>query len=808
MKFTLSWLKDHLETQASLTEILDTLNLIGLEVEDVDARESLSPFTIAYVLEAEQHPNADRLRVLKVDAGTGEPIQVVCGAPNARAGLWGVFARPGTHVPGTGVDLSLSEIRGVQSCGMMCSERELMISDEHDGIIDLVFEGDKPAIGTPYAAYAGLDDPVIEIGITPNRPDCLGVYGIARDLAAAGLGKLKASQPPSFSGSFDAPLSIELTFDAGDSHLCPAFYGAYVRGVRNGPSPAYMQQRLRAIGLRPINALVDITNYISYDRGRPLHVYDADTLSGPVRARVGAKGERFEALDGKTYEVDERMCVIADDRGVLGLGGIMGGVREGCTEATTNVLIECAYFDPSRIAETGRRTGLNSDARYRFERGVDPAFLAQGLDQAVALVRDLCGGEAAKPLRVGQAPERDLVLDFPVTEVKRLSGLSLPVPEMRVILRELGFFMSGNTEVVKVAVPSWRPDIHGKADLVEEIMRIYGVNKVPSIPLAPVETASGALLTTGQIRVRAARRLLAARGMKEAVTWSFITKSAAELFGGGQKATELANPISADLSDMRPSLLPGLILNAQRNVDRGFADVALFEVGQVYAGDRPEDQAMLASGVRRATARHGGAGRHWSHASAAVDLYEAKADAMAVLAEIGAPVDKVQTFKDAPDWYHPGRAGTLRLGPKMILAAFGEIHPRILKGLDVTGPLVAFDVYLAALPAPKTKLRSKGALNASQLMPLTRDFAFVVDAQIEGQALMRAAAGADKKLISDIRLFDIFVDEAVLGADKKSIAIQVTLQPQGKTLTDEEIDAVARRVIAQVAKATGGVLRA
>lgn len=807
MKFTLSWLKDHLATEASLNEIVDTLNLIGLEVENVDAREALSPFTIAHVIDAEQHPNADRLRVLKVDAGLGEPVQVVCGAPNARAGLWGVFAAPGTHVPGTGVDLKVGEIRGVASRGMMCSERELLISDDHDGIIDLVFDGAQPAAGTPYAAYAGLDDPVIEIGITPNRPDCLGVYGIARDLAAAGLGELKENRPPRLDGSFAAPGAVELAFDAADAHLCPAFHGAYVRGVKNGPSPVHIQQRLRAIGLRPINALVDVTNYIAYDRGRPLHVYDADKLSGTVRARVGAKGESFKALDGNLYEVDERMCVIADDQGVLGLGGIMGGAREGCTEATTHVLIECAYFDPGRTAETGRRTGINSDARYRFERGVDPAFLSQGLDQAVALVLDMCGGEVSEPLQVGKAPERDLVLDFPLTEVKRLSGLALPVPEMRVILRALGFFMSGNREVVKVAVPSWRPDIHGKADLVEEIMRIYGVNKVPSTPLSAVATPSGALLNSNQIRVRTARRTLAARGMKEAITWSFITKAAATLFGGGQRATELANPLSADLSDMRPSLLPGLILNAQRNADRGYGDVALFEVGQVYAGDRPEDQSMQATGLRRATARHAGAGRHWSHASAAVDLYEAKADALAVLAELGAPVAKLQTFKGAPDWYHPGRSGTLRLGPKTILATFGELHPRVLKGLDVSGPLVAFDVHLEALPAPKSKSRSKGSLNASPLMPLSRDFAFVVESDVEGQAVLRAAAGADKKLISDVRLFDVFRDEKALGAGKKSIAIQVTLQPQSQTLTDTEIEAVASKIIAQVGKATGGTLR-
>ena len=807
MKFTLSWLKDHLETEASLDEIVETLTLIGLEVEEVDTRQSLANFTIAHVLEAEQHPNADRLRVLKVDAGLGEPVQVVCGAPNARAGLWGVFAAPGMHIPGTGVDLKIGEIRGVASRGMMCSERELELSDEHDGIIDLQLGDAPPKPGTPYAEWAELDDPVIEIGITPNRPDCLGVSGIARDLAAAGLGTLKDHRPPAFKGTFASPVPITLTLSGDDSHLCSAFYGAYVRGVKNGPSPKWVQQRLRAIGLRPINALVDVTNYVSYDRGRPLHVYDADKITGTICARTGKNGESFEALDGKIYDVDERMCVIADDSHVLGLGGIMGGESSGSQLDTVNVLIECAYFDPNRTAESGRCTGINSDARYRFERGVDPAYLRYGLDLAVQMVTDFCGGEVSEPLYVGEAPERDLIIEFPISEVKRLSGLNPPLPEIKAILEALGFFVSGQGETVRVAVPSWRPDIEGKADLVEEVMRIYGVNKVPSTALAPVDATSATILTSGQIRVRNARRALASRGMMEGITWSFIDQASAEHFGGGTRATELANPISSDMTQMRPSLIPSLMHNAQRNADRGYGDVALFEVGQVYAGDKPDDQSMHATGIRRGTARIEGAGRYWSGTTSTVDVFEAKADALAVLAEIGAPVAKLQVFDGAPGWYHPGRSGTLRLGPKTILAAFGEIHPRTLSALDVSGPMVAFEVYMDALPNPKGKAgKSRGALNASDLQPLKRDFAFVVDEKVDAQSLLRAAMGAEKKLVTDAVLFDIFTG-AALGEGKKSMAVQVTLQPREKTLTDEEIEAVAAKIVAQVEKTTGGVLR-
>jgi len=804
MKFTLAWLKDHLETDASLDEIVDMLTMIGLEVEAVENKAAqLAPFTIARVVSAEQHPDADRLRVCMVDTGSGDPVQVVCGAPNARTGLVGVFAAPGVHIPGTDMDLKIGTIRGVESRGMLCSERELMMSDNHDGIIDL--PEDAP-VGTVYATWAGLDDPMIEIGITPNRPDCLGVYGIARDLAAAGLGDLKENTPEIISGTFDSPVEIDLRFSPETADACSAFYGRYVRGVTNGPSPAWMQQRLLAIGLRPINALVDITNYVSYDRGRPLHVYDADKLQGVIHSRMGKSGESYLALDGKTYNVEPSDCVIADDRAVLGFGGIMGGEETGSSPETKNVLIECAYFDPLRTAETGRRTGINSDARYRFERGVDPAFVGPGAEHATKLVMELCGGEPSHLIKAGQPPEPELILDFPIAEVKRLSGLDVPPVEMKVILSRLGFWVSGSGDILKVAVPTWRPDVHGKEDLVEEVVRIVGVDKIAPTPLEAHGAVGVKILTPIQIRTRRAKRALAARGMVEAVTWSFVSTKEAEAFGGGQAELKLANPLTEDMSDMRPSLLPGLLAAAQRNLDRGFSDLALFEVGQVYAGDAPEDQTTQAAGIRRGTAKIDGSGRHWAGNAGPVDAFDAKADAATVLDTLGAPVGNAQATRDAPGWYHPGRSGVLRLGPN-VLATFGEIHPGLLEKLDIDGPIVGFEITLETLPEPRAKpTKAKAVLDASHLQPVRRDFAFLVDASVEAQALVRAAKGADKALISDISVFDLYEGKGI-EPGKKSLAIEVMLQPKEKTLTDAEIDTVGAKVVEKVTKATGGVLR-
>jgi phenylalanyl-tRNA synthetase beta chain len=804
MKFTLAWLKDHLDTDASLEAIAGKLTMIGLEVEHVaDPAEALKPFTVAHVVSAEQHPNADRLRVCVVDTG-GERVQVVCGAPNARAGMKGVFAPSGTTIPGTGLLLKPSNIRGQASNGMLCSEREMGLSDEHAGIIELA---DDAPVGAPFARLMGLDDPVIEIGVTPNRGDCLGVHGIARDLAAAEIGKLKDGHVEPVAGTFESPIQIRLDFDDATRAACPVFAGRLVRGVKNGPSPGWLQRRLKAIGLRPINALVDITNFVTYDRGRPLHVYDAAKITGDIGARMGRAGESLAALDGRTYAVDEAMCVIADEARVLGLGGIMGGEHSGSEDGTTDVFIECAVFDPVRTAETGRRLGIESDARYRFERGVDPAFVEPGVDLATRLVMELCGGEPSHVVIAGDLPDSARPIDFETAEVGRLTGLDLPEPEIRFILKKLGFWVAGSDGTYKVAPPSWRPDVHGSADLVEEVFRIAGTDRLPATPLPRLNAVTRTVATIGQTRARKSRRVLAGRGMAEVLTWSFIQRSHATLFGGGGDALELLNPISSEMSSMRPGLLPGLALAAQRNADRGFSDLALFEVGQAYRGIAPEEQYASAAGVRRGRARMPGIGRDWREPSAVADAYDAKADAMAVLAALGAPTDRLQVEADAPGWYHPGRSAVARLGPKTVLAAFGELHPRVLKALDVDGPLVGFEVFLDAIPAPRARAsRSRPALKASDLMPVARDLAFIVDEEVKAGDLIRIAKGADKALIADVALFDVYRGDGV-PAGKKSLAIEVTLQPRERTLTDEEIDAVMKDVVAKAAKAMGAVLR-
>ncbi len=800
MKFTLSWLKDHLDTDASLDEIVERLTSIGLEVESVDDKARLKPFVIAKVLTAEKHPDADKLRVLSVDTGTGAPVQVVCGAPNARAGLVGAFAAPGVHIPGTGITLGVGTIRGVESRGMMCSERELEISEDHNGIIDL--PADAP-LGTSYAAYAHLDDPVIDINLTPNRPDATGVYGIARDLAASGLGTLKATPVEPVAGKGECP--VKVTVEAPE--LCPGFALRLVRGVKNGPSPKWMQQRLLAIGLRPISALVDITNYVTFDRGRPLHVFDASKVAGNLVVRRARDGEKVLALDGREYTLTHEMCAIADEKGVESIAGVMGGEHSGCDENTTDVLIESALWDPITTARTGRSLGIITDARYRFERGVDPEFMVPGLELATRLVLDLCGGEPTTSEVVGYAGHSPKIVSFPLSEVKCLTGLDVPARTSLDILVRLGFEPKGSGEVVEVTVPSWRPDVDGKADLVEEVMRIHGVDAIAPAPLASHDAVNGKILTPLQIRTRAARRALAVRGMMEAVTWSFIPAAHAELFGGGQAGLKLANPIAADMSDMRPSLLPGLIAAAQRNTDKGIGDVALFEVSGTYEGDTPDRQRRVAAGVRRGTARLDGSGRNWAGNAAPVGVFDAKADAIAALEACGAPVDRLQIEAGAPAWYHPGRSGVIKLGPKLVLGYFGEFHPKTLEGLDVSGPLCGFEVFVDALPEPKAKpTRTKPKLELSAFQAVKRDFAFVVDRQVEAGTLTKAALGADKKLITGVSVFDVF-EGASLGADKKSIAIEVAIQPVEKTLTDEDFEALARRIVDNVAKQTGGVLR-
>jgi phenylalanyl-tRNA synthetase beta chain len=804
MKLTLSWLKDHLDTSSTLDSIVETLTRIGLEVEGVhDRAKELSGFSVARVIEVKQHPNADKLKVCLVDTGSGEPVQVVCGAPNARSGMKSVFSPPGTFIPGKGITLAIGTIRGVESRGMLCSAMELQLSNDHEGIIDLP---DDAPVGVPYASWARLDDPVIDVAITTNRPDCTSVVGIARDLAAAGLGTLKRTEVKPVPGTYPCPTLVKLDLP-GKEHWCPAFALRLVRGVKNGPSPAWLQRRLTEIGLRPINALVDITNYVTFDRGRPLHVFDAKKVRGNLIVRAARDGEEVLALDGRTYVLDPSICVIADDAGVESIAGIMGGEHSGCDETTTDVLIESALWDPLNIAATGRKLGITTDARYRFERGVDPVFTVPGVELATRLVMEFCGGEPSQVVLAGAIPDTDRVITYPVSEVKRLAGIEVPHYEQKVILQELGFWVSGSgQDEFKVSPPSWRPDVHGKADLVEEIVRIHGLDRVPSTPLPRGGAVMTPVLTLEQKRTRAAKRTLAARGLTEAVTWTFIARAPAELFGGGKPELDLANPISVDLSSMRPSLIPGLVLAAQRNADRGYGDVALFEVGAAFHGGEPGEQSLNACGVRARLAKPTGAGRHWSGAAAPVDAFDAKADAVAVLVALGLPADAVQVTPDAPRWFHPGRSGTLRLGP-VVLGHFGELHPAALDALDATGPLVAFELDLDKVPAPKPRAtRAKGALALADLQPVRRDFAFVVDAKVAAADLIKAARGADKQLVSKVTVFDVYEGTGI-APGSKSIALEVTLQPKDKTLTEAEIDAVAQKIVAQVKKTTGGLLR-
>ena len=778
--------------------------MIGLEVERVeDKAKEFEAFKVAQIITAEQHPNADRLRVCTVDNGTGTPLQIVCGAPNARAGLKTVLGLPGTYIPAKDITLAVGKIRGVESQGMMISGAEIGFSTDSDGIIEL--PADAP-IGKPFAEVLGLNEPVIEINLTPNRSDCTSVNGIARDLGATMLGDYKENAPKRIAGTFPCP--VKITLDFGATHpLCPAFGLRLVRGVKNGPSPEWLQKRLTAIGLRPINTLVDITNYITFDRGRPLHVFDAKKVKGNLTVRRAVNGETLLALDGKTYTLDAAMCVIADEKGVESLAGIMGGEESGCDETTTDVLIESALWDEVNIAQTGRKLGINTDARYRFERGVDPNFMIPGLDLATQMVIDFCGGEPSEAVIAGDPAPKEVIIDYPVSELPRLAGIKLSQAEIRRTLERLGFFVAGQGDRLKIAVPSWRPDVHARADIVEELVRIVGVDSIPSTPFPSSDNARKAVLTPIQVRTRKAKRALAARGLTEAVTWSFISRREAELFGGGKPELALANPIAAELSDMRPSLLSALITSAQRNADRGTADVALFEVGQIFKGDKPEDQFTAASGVRRALAKADGIGRHWSGKPLPVDVFDAKADAFAVLAAAGAPIQALQVVPGGPVWFHPGRSGTIQIGPQNIIGYFGELHPRILTALKADGPLVGFEVILENIPAAKARpTRAKPLLELSPFQPVDRDFAFVVENKVKAADIVRAAQNVDKKLIVGVTVFDVYEGTGI-EPGRKSVAIAVTMQPRDKTMTDQEIDALGQKIVAEVGKRTGGVLR-
>ncbi|ODT69412.1 MAG: phenylalanine--tRNA ligase subunit beta [Pelagibacterium sp. SCN 63-23] len=805
MKFTLDWLKEHLETTASAEEIGKALTMIGLEVEGVESQgKALEAFVTAHIVSAEQHPNADKLRVCKVDAGTGELIDVVCGAPNARTGLKSVFAFPGTYIPGKDMTIGKGNIRGQVSNGMLCSNAELELSDDHDGIIEL--PADAP-IGVKYADYAGMDGVVFDISITPNRGDATGVYGVARDLAAFGLGTLKQTDMSPVPSQGKSPIPpLPQNFGADEPKAIRKFAGRYIRNVRNGPSPEWLQQRLRAVGLRPINTIVDITNLVSLGWGRPLHAYDADKVEGEMVLRT-ARDEDFDALDNKVYRLDDTMTVIADDKGPLCLGGIMGGIRSGVTDATVNVFMECASWDPELIARSGRKTGIVSDARYRLERSVDPALTEPGMELATRLVLELCGGEAMEPAISGEDVFANAIIDFPLAEVRRLTGLDVSPERIETILGALGFVVEGSGSGRQVKVPSWRPDVTQKADLVEEVMRMVGVDNVPVEPLTRLNHVAPRMLTTIQNRRRIARRALAARGLDEAVTWSFIAHDDAVRFGGGSEDRQLANAIASDMTDMRPSLLPGLIAGARRNANRGYDDVALFEVGQIFLSDRPEGQHTFASGLRTGTAGMNGAGRHWSGKAEPVGVWDAKADLAAVLDALGVDIDKAQVLPEAASWSHPGRGGRIALGPKVTLGWFGELHPALAAELDIEGPVAAFEIDLDALPEPRKKVtRTKPALELSPFQPVSRDFAFVMDRAVTAATILRAARGADKALIKDVGIFDVF-EGAHVGEGKKSVAIEVVLQPRERTLTDEEIDKVSAAVIAAVTKTTGGELR-
>lgn len=802
MKFTLSWLKDHLDTTAGVDDIAAKLTALGLEVEGIeDPGKALGGFIVAHLIEAEKHPNADRLKVCKVSTGT-ETIQVVCGAPNAHSDMKVVLARPGTVIPSSGEALKKGSIRGVESQGMLCSAQELKLSDEHDGIIEL--PADAP-VGKPLTE-AMTFDPVFEVALTPNRVDALGVRGVARDLAAAGVGKLKPMNDSPVKGTFESPRKVAMRLPADKSHLCPQFVGRTIKGLKNGPSPQWLQDRLKAIGLRPVSALVDITQYINTDLGRPLHVFDDAKLTGDVGPRMAKDGEQLAALNGKTYTLDPEIVVIADEAVAGGIAGVMGGEPTSVTDVTTAVFLESALFDPINIASTGRKLQINSDARYCFERGVDPASSAPAAELATRMIIEICGGEASNLTVGGAAPSYDRQIEFHPDRVKKLGGIDLPAADIRGILERLGFRVNTAGSAWQVAPPSWRADVTLWQDLVEEVVRINGYDNIPATPLPrsglPKPALSAQQRTIGQVK-----RTLASRGLSETVTWSFLPKAHAALFGAGGATVPLENPISADLDVLRPSVIPNLVAAAGRNAARGFDISQLFEVGPRFEGFKPGEQTLIAGGIRSGSTTE----RHWAGTRRAVDALDAKADALAVLAAAGVSPNGVQIGSGpeggAPGWYHPGKSGTLKQG-NQVLATFGLLHPRVLAAMDVKGAVAAFEVVLDRVPQPKKKAgASRPLLKSSPYQPVERDFAFVVDTNVSADAILRAVKSAERELIVDLGIFDQYEGPS-LGAGKKSLAVSVRLQSKDATLTDEQIEAVASRIIAAVTKATGAVLRA
>jgi phenylalanyl-tRNA synthetase beta chain len=803
MKFTLSWLKEYLDTDASLDEVTERLTEVGIEVEKVvDRAAELKDYVVGYVETCEKHPDADKLNVTTVDTGR-EKLQVVCGAPNCRQGIKGVFAPAGTYVPGIDVTLKKAKIRGVESNGMLCSEAELCLSEESAGIIELP---EDAKIGASAATVLGLDDPVIEIEVTPNRPDTCGIYGIARDLAAKGMGTLKTPDFSAVEKIFDNPVKVAIKPEATES--CPMFLGRYIKGVKNTPSPKWLQDRLRAVGLRPISTLVDITNLMTLGFARPMHVYDADKLQGDIHVRLSKKGEELEALNDKSYTLDDGMCVICDDSGVLGLGGIVGGVPSGVTDETTNVFLEAAYFNPTSIALTGRSLMVDSDARYRFERGVDPEFTFDGMEYATKLVLELCGGEVSDVVQAGDVPPtRDKVV-FDPAKTYSLGGIDIPLNRQAEILESLGFGVDQKSDSEwHISVPSWRPDVDadGRADMVEEILRIYGYDHIPVTSLDRPKVTSTSPLTISQQRVSKLRRLLAGRGLSETVTWSFMESEKADLFGANQNQAaaqlKITNPISSDLDQMRPSTLPNLLIAAQKNADRALFDACFFEIGHVYHTAKADGQVLVATGLRTGNS----VPRHWNAEQRKADFYDVKSDVFDMTATMGLQPEKLQLTTDAPEWYHPGRSACLRMG-KNVLAQFGELHPGVLSDLGIKVSAVGFEFFVDNVPVPKNKSNAFKPLDLLPLQPLARDFAFLVDETVTADELVRAAANADKNLISAVDVFDVYQGKGVEDG-KKSVALSVTLQPKAETLTEQDIEAVSKKVVDLVGQKTGGILR-
>ena len=801
MKFTLSWLKEHLDTDASVEAISDRLTAIGLEVESVtNPGAALKDFIVGEIITAEKHPQADRLRLCSVSTGK-ENLQIVCGAPNARAGIKVVLARPGTVIPATGEALKLGTIRGVESRGMMCSARELLLGEDHDGIIEL-----KPGadVGAPVIAAledAGLlaNDPLFDVSITPNRGDAASVFGIARDLAAAGLGTLKTEKVQPVAGKFPSPVKVSLDFAPENKIACPIFAGRLIRGVKNGPAPKWVQDKLKSVGMKSISALVDATNLVSQDRGRPLHVFDAGRLTGNIRARMATDGEQVLALDDATYTLDHNAIVIADDTHALGIAGIMGGKDSGSYDDTVNVFLESAYFDPAMIARTGRKHGIISDARYRFERGVDPQFVLPGLELATQLILDWCGGEASDVVIAGELPPPHKPISFDPAFVERLGGITVPRARIIEILSGLGFVVEEHGATLQVVPPSWRHDVDGPADLVEEVVRIHGLDGVASVPLERDHAVAAPVLSKAQRRTRTARRALAVRGFNECVSFSFIARDQAALFGGGDDARQLSNPIASDLDALRPAILPSLLAAAARNAARGFANLQLFEIGAAFDTGMPGAQKAVAAAIRT-----GNAERHWQKAGEPANLFAVKADLLAALEAItGAPMSAPIT-QGAPSWYHPGRSGTIAMGPKVI-AQFGELHPKVLGAFDIKVPVAGFEIFLDAIPDAKTKGKAKPLFQPSPFQAIERDFAFVVDAGLAAGEIVKTVKQADRALVDTVTVFDIYEGKGV-PEGQKSVAVAVRIQPASATLTDAEIEALNQKIVAAALK-LGATLR-